>query len=75
MQRFHQNLAIAAVAVLGSWAVLAPARAAPPTVTPSPGYDSRLQQSRAAPVYYEPVVPYTKPVPRRRVKRTHDGAH
>jgi hypothetical protein len=26
-------------------------------------------------VYYEPVVPYTKPVPRRRVKRTHDGAH
>jgi hypothetical protein len=75
MKRFPQNLAIAAAAVLGGWAVLAPARAAPPTVTPSPGYDSRLQQSRAAPVYYEPVAPYTKPVARRRVKRTHDGAH
>jgi hypothetical protein len=75
MKRFFRNLAVAVVAILGSWAALAPARAAPPTVTPSPGYDSRLQQSRAAPVYYEPVVPYTKPVPRRRVKRTHDGAH
>jgi len=26
----------------------APARAAPPTVTPSPGYDARLQESRKA---------------------------
>jgi hypothetical protein len=76
MKRFFQNLAIAAVAVLGSSAAPAPARAAPPTVTPSPGYDARLQeQRRAAPVFYEPVVPTAKPVPRRRVKRTHDGAH
>jgi len=58
-----------AVAALGGWALLAPARAAPPTVTPSPGYDSRLQEQRAAPA----VNP--KPVARRRVKRTHDGVH
>ncbi|MCS3445468.1 MULTISPECIES: hypothetical protein [Bradyrhizobium] len=28
--------------------VAGPARAAPPTVTPSPGYDARLQEQRAA---------------------------
>ncbi|MGY3442066.1 MULTISPECIES: hypothetical protein [unclassified Bradyrhizobium] len=27
---------------------LGPARAAPPTVAPSPGYDARLQEQRAA---------------------------
>ncbi|GKQ56118.1 hypothetical protein [Bradyrhizobium sp. Ce-3] len=27
---------------------LGPVRAAPPTVTPSPGYDARLQEQRAA---------------------------
>jgi len=31
--------------VLPGWA---PARAAPPTVTPSPGYDARLAERRAA---------------------------
>jgi hypothetical protein len=62
---------VAALA-LGS---VAPSHAAPPTVVPSPGYDARLQESRAvsrAPTYYEPVMPAPKPVVPRRAKRTHD---
>jgi hypothetical protein len=35
----------AALVVLGS---IAPALAVPPTVTPSPGYDARLQEQRKA---------------------------
>ena len=50
-----------------------PAHAAPPTVTPSPGYDARLQEQRAAtaaaPVY-EPAAPVVRPVVRHRGKRT-----
>jgi len=77
MKRFYAGLAVAAGA-LGSWA--SPANAAPPTVTPSPGYDARLQEQRAAsqgagPTVYAPVVPAPNPVARRRVKRVHDGAH
>jgi hypothetical protein len=37
------GIALAAIA-LG--AALSPARAVPPTVSPSPGYDRRLQESR-----------------------------
>ena len=33
---------------------LIPAHAAPPTVTPSPGYDARLQEQRAASPMYGP---------------------
>ena len=69
MNRFHASFAIAAVAAFGSWA--APAIAAPPTVTPSPGYDARLQEQRAARTVYERAVPVAKPVARRRVKRAH----
>jgi hypothetical protein len=71
MKRFCTNLAIAVVAALGGWASMAPATAAPPTVTPSPGYDARLQEQRSAPVIYQPETPVAKPVPRRRLKRTH----
>jgi hypothetical protein len=69
MNRFHASWAIAAIVAFGSWAV--PANAAPPTATPSPGYDARLQEQRATRTVYEPVVPVAKPVPRRRVKRAH----
>jgi hypothetical protein len=69
MNRFHASWAVAAIAAFGSWA--APAIAAPPTVTPSPGYDARLQEQRAARTVYEPAVPVAKPVARRRVKRAH----
>ncbi len=71
----YAGLAIAAVVVFGAEASIAPANAAPPTVTPSPGYDARLQEQRAAAAYHEPVVPIAKPVSRHPVKRAHDGAH
>ena len=49
------------------------AHAAPPTVTPSPGYDARLQEQRAASattVYTPAPVPVSPTVARHR-KRTH----
>jgi hypothetical protein len=64
--------ALAAVAVLIGWVLVLPADAAPPTVTPTPGYDARLQEQRAvaaAPVY-EPAAPVARPVVRHRGKRT-----
>jgi hypothetical protein len=75
MKRFYPSLAIAAVTALGGWASLVPAHAAPPTVTPSPGYDARLLEQRTAPVIYEPAVRTPRPVSRRHVKRIRDGAH
>jgi hypothetical protein len=43
MKRFCANAAIAAVVLCG-FVLVMPASAAPPTVTPSPGYDARLQE-------------------------------
>jgi hypothetical protein len=54
---------------------MAPARAAPPTVTPSPGYDARLQEQKTAAPVYQPVARDPKPVSRRRVKPVHDNMH
>ena len=51
------------------------ALAAPPTVTPSPGYDARPQESRAAPKLAEPAAPAAKPVSRRYVRRHHASTH
>jgi hypothetical protein len=73
MNRFYASVAIAAVAAFGGR--MLPASAAPPTVVPSPGYDARLQQSRATPTYSEPALSYPAPVHRRHIKRAHDGAH
>ena len=57
------GLALMASILAGS-ASLTPAQAVPPTATPSPGYDARLQEQRAASrAAEEPVV---KP---RRVKK------
>jgi hypothetical protein len=71
MKRSYAGRAGAAVMALAGWAWLAPASAAPPTVTPSPGYDARLQEQRAAASkVYEPAAPAPKPVTKRRVKRT-----
>ena len=72
MNRFCTGLAVAAV--IGSWALLTPASAAPPTVTPSPGYDARLQEQRAARTYYEPAVRIARPGHRRHMRRTYRGA-
>jgi hypothetical protein len=61
---------VAIAAILGFVSVI-PAHAAPPTVTPSPGYDARLQEQRTTSVrVHEPVMPVAKPVPPRRGKRT-----
>ena len=77
MKQIHAASVIAA-AVVGGWASMAPAIAAPPTVTPSPGYDARLQEQRAAQSHsgpvYEPVARHHRPH-RRPVRRIHHGAH
>lgn len=77
MIRMYAASAIAAL-VLGGAAWMAPASAAPPTVTPSPGYDARLQEQRAAQTYhapvYEPVGRYHRPAHRHHVKQIRDGA-
>ena len=75
MKRFYPSLAVAALVTFGGCAFVAPASAAPPTVTPSPGYDARLQEQRAASTIYEPGLRYRKPAFRHRVKRIHRGAH
>ena len=56
-------LALMAI-ILASSASLTPAQAVPPTATPSPGYDARLQEQRAA--SRAAVAPVVKP---RRVKK------
>jgi hypothetical protein len=62
MKRFYANgsVAIAAAVALCGWALVMPARAAPPTVTPSPGYDARLQEQRAAAEMIRPPVPISR---------------
>lgn len=60
-----------AIAVLAGWALPMPAHARPPTVMPSPGYDARLQEQRAASrASAAPVAPVIKRIPPRRAKRT-----
>ena len=61
-----------ALAALAGWVSLFPVAAPPPTATPSPGYDARLQEQRAAAAApaYEPAAPVVKPAPRTRIKRT-----
>jgi hypothetical protein len=64
-----RNLAIAAVVMMLGGGV--PADAAPPTVTPSPGYDARLQEQRAVSTVQQPSVP--APARRHRGRRIHHG--
>jgi hypothetical protein len=61
------GLALMAIILAGS-ASLTTAQAVPPTATPSPGYDARLQEQRAA--SRAAAAPVVKP---RRIKkpRTH----
>jgi hypothetical protein len=71
MKRFRTSRAIAVVAALCGSALTAPADAAPPTATPSPGYDARLQEQRAAQTVYQPMVPAPRPESRRHFRRVH----
>jgi hypothetical protein len=52
---------LAAVMAFGSLALIAPAHAVPPTATPSPGYDARLQESRSGTTIYTPAPRPPKP--------------
>jgi hypothetical protein len=65
--RTHSTLWVAVAALCG---VSTLAQAAPPTVTPSPGYDARLQEQRAAThgttTTFAPVTPGNPPPPTRR---------
>jgi hypothetical protein len=61
------KLACKTCAIATLVAAFAAAHAAPPTVTPSPGYDARLQESRAAAAKATP--PETAPVTPRRHKK------
>jgi len=56
-----------ALAVIAAGALVTPARAVPPTVTPSPGYDARLQESRggSATTIYTPAPRPPKPKPKK----------
>jgi hypothetical protein len=70
MKPFYGAVALGA-ALIGN--VLAgPAIAAPPTVVPSPGYDARLQEQRAASQSVQSVKPAHDPAPRRK-PRPHHG--
>jgi hypothetical protein len=66
MKLLHATVAVATL--FGSLALLAPAMAAPPTVTPSPGYEARLAEQRAG-VGARPLVREPRPAPRRHHRR------
>lgn len=61
------GLALLTMAVLAVWMALSPAHAVPPTATPSPGYDARLQEQRAA--QRRQVEPAPTTAPKRRGKK------
>ena len=61
------NLSCKACAIAIVFAAGAFAHAAPPTVTPSPGYDARLQEQRAAAA--KATSPEVAPVTPRRHKK------
>jgi hypothetical protein len=68
MKQFYGAVALGA-ALIGS-ALAGPAIAAPPTVVPSPGYDARLQEQRAAQAAQSPR-PVYDPAPRRKPRPHH----
>lgn len=73
MRRFSAVLAVAAVLSFAGWVAMVPARSAPPTVTPSPGYDARLQEQRNASTVQQSDASAHHRVSRRRVKQMHRG--
>jgi hypothetical protein len=61
--------ALMLLATSGIW--LGPANAAPPTVTPSPGYDARLQEQRSAQPAHQPLDRNPQPPAPRHGRRHH----
>jgi hypothetical protein len=74
MRRFFAAVAVAAVLCFGGWVLMVAARSAPPTVTPSPGYDARLQEQRNASTVQQPDVSVPHRKSRRHAKRNHHDA-
>ncbi|MGJ4941393.1 hypothetical protein ACQR1W_12535 [Bradyrhizobium sp. HKCCYLS1011] len=68
--RIVRALAGSAVAAIAACSMMTSADAAPPTVVPSPGYDARLQEQRAAQHAGSPDVTVA-PVPHRHHLRAH----
>jgi hypothetical protein len=65
-------LAVALAMLAATCALMSQANAAPPTVTPSPGYDARLQERQKAAQSIEPAAPIVAgSVARHRAKRHH----
>lgn len=56
-----------ALAAVAASSLLMPAHAVPPTATPSPGYDARLQESRrdAGSMTFAPAPRPAKPKPKK----------
>jgi hypothetical protein len=70
MKQIYGAVALGA-ALIGS-ALAGPALAAPPTVVPSPGYDARLQEQRAALQRAQSAKPTYDPAPRRKPRPHHN---
>jgi hypothetical protein len=66
MKQFYRVLGAALIGALAG-----PAMAAPPTVVPSPGYDARLQEQRAASRRAVSPKPTYNPAPRRKPRPHH----
>jgi hypothetical protein len=73
MKRFSAGLAVAALLSFAGWVAIMPARSAPPTVTPSPGYDARLQEQRNASTVHQPDLSARHRTFRRHVKQMRRG--
>jgi hypothetical protein len=71
MNRLGAAFAALALATAGLFSQV---HAAPPTVTPSPGYDARLQEQHAV-LSAQPVEPAPAPMVQRHRKRTHHATH
>lgn len=68
MNRYHPTALLGLILLA---AALDPAAAAPPTVQPSPGYDARLQEQRAAMQAASAPQSYIAPAMRYRARRHH----
>jgi len=80
MNRTYTVSAVAALILAAPTLCSAPpAHAAPPTVTPSPGYDARLQEQRKATTssttstVIDPVTPVAPTAPRHHTKGKKQG--
>jgi hypothetical protein len=62
------GIVLAATLAIAGEALIAPAHAVPPTATPSPGYDARLQEGRSARTIYTPAPKPPKAPRKKRVQ-------